>query len=315
MDEAKKNMGDMNFWIELDGVLDELSIMILKEPLTTKPLDILYKIAAKHGFIHTHFSIGLDKRNAQFLEERLGSRELVLTTLFGHGKSIREVEILYDSYTRFISNYPKNKFGRYLWHVSKYLPPDKSRLMDSAIYDKLLFFTAVQEGQDPKFVNRLTLNIYANIPLHEETFTIPDSRGPPHTNPGSSDTRTIKSLVPKQKEQVFRLIQDAAGEFNILFRTSNIIFKPFEELKELSKSNCIAYELVDLASVYEMLAGMHECTKKCERCSMNAERAKLLKCSRCKAAYYCDKVCQKADWERHERICTNRIRASSCVPP
>lgn len=49
--------------------------------------------------------------------------------------------------------------------------------------------------------------------------------------------------------------------------------------------------------------------KHCVNCGEQCER--LLKCSSCKAARYCSKVCQKSDWKRHKGIC--RIASNICT--
>ncbi|EOA88138.1 uncharacterized protein SETTUDRAFT_108236 [Exserohilum turcica Et28A] len=41
-------------------------------------------------------------------------------------------------------------------------------------------------------------------------------------------------------------------------------------------------------------------SKPCTTCSGQHARRR---CSRCKAAYYCDRNCQKSDWKTHRNIC------------
>jgi hypothetical protein len=35
---------------------------------------------------------------------------------------------------------------------------------------------------------------------------------------------------------------------------------------------------------------------------------KFSKCGRCEGVVYCDKECQKADWEKHKTLCTPKMR-------
>ncbi|KAF2026573.1 hypothetical protein EK21DRAFT_73862, partial [Setomelanomma holmii] len=41
-------------------------------------------------------------------------------------------------------------------------------------------------------------------------------------------------------------------------------------------------------------------SKPCSTCSGGPAKRR---CSRCKAAYYCDKNCQKSDWKTHRNVC------------
>jgi hypothetical protein len=41
-------------------------------------------------------------------------------------------------------------------------------------------------------------------------------------------------------------------------------------------------------------------SKPCTTCSGEPARRR---CSRCKAAYYCDRNCQKSDWKTHRNVC------------
>jgi SET domain-containing protein len=41
----------------------------------------------------------------------------------------------------------------------------------------------------------------------------------------------------------------------------------------------------------------------CKKLETQMDNALLMKCQRCKIAYYCSKECQVADWKRHKRPC------------
>jgi hypothetical protein len=51
--------------------------------------------------------------------------------------------------------------------------------------------------------------------------------------------------------------------------------------------------------------GGNEHPKACHHCVKieTLEGAKLMKCQRCKITYYCNKVCQAADWKSHKKFC------------
>ena len=43
--------------------------------------------------------------------------------------------------------------------------------------------------------------------------------------------------------------------------------------------------------------------KKCNTCQLTQQD--LLRCSKCKAVYYCGPPCQKQDWPSHKLICND----------
>ncbi|KAF2735855.1 hypothetical protein EJ04DRAFT_522505 [Polyplosphaeria fusca] len=49
-------------------------------------------------------------------------------------------------------------------------------------------------------------------------------------------------------------------------------------------------------------------TSTCAVCQNSAasNRSPLLRCSRCRGAFYCNTTCQKADWKAHRKLCRPR---------
>ena len=43
---------------------------------------------------------------------------------------------------------------------------------------------------------------------------------------------------------------------------------------------------------------------RCEECWAVLDPAKILRCTKCKACFYCSAVCQKRNWRIHKRVCT-----------
>jgi hypothetical protein len=61
----------------------------------------------------------------------------------------------------------------------------------------------------------------------------------------------------------------------------------------------------------EAMAGIH--LRMCRGCSKEATPGgpTLLKCGKCKAAFYCNRECQMADWKRHKKECRSPKENSS----
>eukprot|EP00164_Ancoracysta_twista_P008132 GFYU01011679.1.p1 GENE.GFYU01011679.1~~GFYU01011679.1.p1 ORF type:complete len:228 (-),score=36.11 GFYU01011679.1:72-755(-) len=51
---------------------------------------------------------------------------------------------------------------------------------------------------------------------------------------------------------------------------------------------------------------MKQSADKCTNCGKSAEN--LLRCAKCKNAFYCDRDCQKSDWKYHKRVCGNAVQ-------
>eukprot|EP01080_Neovahlkampfia_damariscottae_P003190 gene3190-5506_t len=58
---------------------------------------------------------------------------------------------------------------------------------------------------------------------------------------------------------------------------------------------------------------MFSSQKNCSCC--RKEKEKLLQCSNCKNAYYCDQKCQYKHWETHQYLCVEPIKSKDLKPP
>ena len=59
-----------------------------------------------------------------------------------------------------------------------------------------------------------------------------------------------------------------------------------------------------------------EFSQKCHNCKKIAKKGiKLLRCSRCKAAVYCNATCQKQHWKEHKKVCNKKKNESILFTP
>jgi hypothetical protein len=72
-------------------------------------------------------------------------------------------------------------------------------------------------------------------------------------------------------------------------------------INEKAKSSLARLQSLALLSNYECDA-VKSC-RNCEKTETQMDNALLMKCQRCKIAYYCSKECQVADWKSHKKVC------------
>jgi hypothetical protein len=51
--------------------------------------------------------------------------------------------------------------------------------------------------------------------------------------------------------------------------------------------------------------------QKCETLETQMDSEKLMKCQRCKVAYYCNRECQVANWKSHKKMCSSTVSSSA----
>ena len=52
----------------------------------------------------------------------------------------------------------------------------------------------------------------------------------------------------------------------------------------------------------------------CEECGAVLDPAKVLRCTKCKACFYCSRACQKRNWKLHKRVCSTDPALRPYVP-
>ena len=54
--------------------------------------------------------------------------------------------------------------------------------------------------------------------------------------------------------------------------------------------------------------------RRCEECGTVLDPAKILRCTKCKACFYCSAACQKRNWKIHKRVCSTDPLLRRFVP-
>lgn len=108
----------------------------------------------------------------------------------------------------------------------------------------------------------------------------------------------LNELNNTVSQELRKLLADDPKAFILDCRIGNdsVAFPlTFDPKKQVQYSN-------DLRESHEQINLLSSRAMSCANCKKKPE--KLLHCSKCKAARYCNVECQKADWEEHKKICT-----------
>ena len=265
-------------------------------------LSIINKIREKNNIGLIAFDITYGQRNTVQLKERKDHYEIVLSPNWSM-KNIPVINMLYDTHTYYkfyfkisiIKYQPINP--DYIQGISIDFEDGEKMTCDNIKYN-LDFYSDTNNNLffdlflfiDSKFLPRITKK-------NEKTFE--DKNFKYKNNELNQTVRTVKVefLIPKD-DTINKFIYAALGEYNILHKLRRT---------EIYQDN--AYEHIKKKPILELLAevllireNIEKC-KHCSRCNHFKYSNNLLKCTRCKKNYYCDKICQKADWKYHKHIC------------
>ena len=94
------------------------------------------------------------------------------------------------------------------------------------------------------------------------------------------------------------LLENFIGEENLINYIGYIEFIPFEECSKDIEYKYITELINDIEFVRK-----NNNINYCNVCNHSSNQLKLSKCSRCKKILYCNKICQKIDYNNHKSIC------------
>ncbi|CUG92532.1 MYND finger domain-like protein, putative [Bodo saltans] len=89
----------------------------------------------------------------------------------------------------------------------------------------------------------------------------------------------------------------------------NVVPPRIEDIPQLvcSQADCFIASNKDVKEAMKQIYPNVEQQQICNHCrtrgGADGSSKKLLQCSRCKEAKYCNAVCQKADWPTHKQVC------------
>ena len=236
---------------------------------------------------------GVDVRNSLVLPERKDYIELIITPMYQR-KNIKLISTLYKEYHNYLPNY---------WSVIKYKFWQPSHIESIAVNYKnenstkngceLIEITKSDIKYHPiveQKENKLSILLFINDTkaqylIKKEKYEMNDT------------TREI--WIPKDYS-IYAILDSAIGEYNLL----NIINK-MEIYLESEEKDVERHPIENIIGVVDMITNNPMSNiYKCSRCNYSNTQTKL-KCCKCKNAYYCDNICQRAHRNLHKLNCIN----------
>lgn len=91
------------------------------------------------------------------------------------------------------------------------------------------------------------------------------------------------------------LLNIVIGEIGMMFQIAYIEIHPDDALPDIEKK-----DINQLPGEVKLLFSQ---INRCTRCNLSSIQHDLHRCARCANTYYCNKICQKADWKFHKNVC------------
>ena len=76
-----------------------------------------------------------------------------------------------------------------------------------------------------------------------------------------------------------------------------------KEVAEVPKSATASAAAATATASVTASDGVSVSGARCNMCHAARATTELLKCSRCKSAFYCNATCQRNDWSNHKKVC------------
>jgi len=303
------------FWESFKANEETLYLNLLKreDRFYNNAVNIISNIKTKLDIVNsigTYFS--MDTRNGMKLEERVDHVEFIITPLFQRNNQ-QLMHALYDVQHKF-------KLPKY-WSVVKFKffqpqfintitinydtrhnPASKfepeSKYIDNNIIDDQKSTDGIMEITQDYFMYTIAkheqkdrVNILLFINNNAARYLVKKEK---------YNDREI--LIPVDSS-IHAILDSAIGEYNLLNVLDKMEIHTMFELDDpefkdiqIKKINNLIQEF-DVIN-YNPLSGIN----KCSRCGYINKQVKIYAC-KCKNAYYCDKVCQRAHHELHKKFC------------
>lgn len=281
-----------SFWIRFMEREPEIKDLLLKRQHEdhNKARAIVDEIINQLGFEDCiGILFGVDIRNGLVLAERKDYIELIITPLYQR-KNKKIVMALYNAHANYIPKYwsvIKYKF----WQPTNidtitvnYRDQKEADNVIEVTKDDLTYFPIINERE-----NKLNIVLFVNDKkapylIKKEKYEI------------NSESREI--WIPKDYG-IYAILDSAIGEYHLLNTLDKMEIYMESEEKEITERQPIK----KITDVINMIANnpMSD-IRKCSRCNYTNMQTKLGVC-KCKKAYYCDTVCQKAHRKLHKLNC------------
>ena len=95
-------------------------------------------------------------------------------------------------------------------------------------------------------------------------------------------------------------IDNIIGEYNLLNYIGYIELLPSDD--KLIDANSTFTELADVRDMLKLVSKAYM-LHTCAYCTYNQLQCSMLRCSKCKSIYYCNSICQMANWSTHKITC------------
>jgi hypothetical protein len=234
---------------------------------------------------------GVDVRNSLVLPERKDYIELIITPLYQR-KNIKLVTALYKEYHNYLPNY---------WSVIKYKFWQPSHIESIAVNYKNE--NSTKTGYELIEITKSDIKYHPIVEQKENKLSIllfiNDTKAPYLIKKEKYEMNgTIREIWIPKDYSIYAILDSAIGEYNLL----NIINK-MEIYLESEEKDVERHPIENIIGVVDMITNNPMSNiYKCSRCNYSNTQTKL-KCCKCKNAYYCDNICQKAHRNLHKLNC------------
>ena len=256
-----------------------------------KATKIINDIAKNLGFI-VNIIFGIDIRNSVILTERINHIEIIISPMMQR-TNINYVNVLYAAYKKCFSQ----DFSS--WSVIKYLPWKSNAIQNITVTycdDEKTIEVVSNDFEYHPIVDHNTGKISIILFVNDDIAKYIIKKEKYDINGTSREL-----WIPKDCG-IYTVLNATVGEFHLLNTIDKMEICLKSEEKEITR-----HKIDKLTDVVTMVASnpMTDIYN-CFRCGYSNKQTTLKQC-KCKKAWYCDTICQKAHRSLHKLNCINSV--------